>query len=78
MEPVGCPETSVTYYQSTLRKNPEERKSQESWLSTLYLCGIILSVMVFQTVVRVLLQVNQPSVTGKIHPITCRESTDGE
>ena len=27
MGPIGCPETSVTDYQSTLRKTPEERRS---------------------------------------------------
>jgi hypothetical protein len=26
--PIGCPETSVTYYQTTLRNIPEERRSQ--------------------------------------------------
>jgi hypothetical protein len=28
MGPMGCPETSVHNYYSTLRNNPEERKSQ--------------------------------------------------
>jgi len=27
MGPLGCPETSITNYQSTLRNIPEERKS---------------------------------------------------
>ena len=28
MGPIGCPETSITYYQTTLRNIPEERRSQ--------------------------------------------------
>jgi hypothetical protein len=28
MWPIGCPETSVTNYQSALRNIPEERKTQ--------------------------------------------------
>jgi hypothetical protein len=27
MEPIGCPETSVSNYQSTLRNIPEEQRS---------------------------------------------------
>ena len=29
MGPIGCPETSVKYYHSTLRNIPEERRSHE-------------------------------------------------
>ena len=31
MEQIGCPETSVTNYQSTLRNIPEDRRAQVSW-----------------------------------------------
>jgi hypothetical protein len=38
MGPIGCPETPVTNYQSTLRNNPEELKfhlyAAEAWKHT--------------------------------------------
>jgi hypothetical protein len=36
MGPIGCPETSVNSYQSTLRDIPEERRSQECVKYVLY------------------------------------------
>jgi len=41
MGPIGCPETSVRNYQSSLRKNPEERSSQ------LFSCGSLKSLLMF-------------------------------
>jgi len=42
MRTVGCPETSVTKYQSTLRKIPEERRSYFSTKFSLYV-GLVLN-----------------------------------
>jgi hypothetical protein len=40
MEPIGCPETSVTNYQSTMRNIPEDRRRQ----ITIFVASSILTV----------------------------------